>query len=42
MTPHQLLKSRNLARTGAARQITIAQFGFRHFPGCQLGHFKKS
>src|SRR5262245_37988683 len=28
MTPNQLLKSQNLARTGAAHEIIIAWFGF--------------
>src|SRR5262247_3413436 len=42
MTPNQLLKSQNLARTGAAHEIIIPGFGFRHFSGCQSGHFKNS
>jgi hypothetical protein len=42
MTPNQLLKSRNLARAGAAHEIIIAGLGFRHFSGCQYRHFKKS
>src|SRR5262249_42284476 len=41
MTPNQLLKSQTLARTGAAYEIIIAGFGFRHFSGCQAGSFKK-
>jgi hypothetical protein len=42
MTANESLKSRNLARTSAAREIIVAWFGFRHFSGCQSGHFKKS